>query len=159
VRFANAVSATGGTGSYTWSLASGALPNGVVLDPATGAISGIPTAAGSFAFAVAATDGEGRVGTASATLGVASRLGIKTRRLKPGKLARAYRAKLATVGGVQPLRWKVRSGKLPRGVRLASRVGTLVGTPRRAGSFPVVFEARDALGAKARKKLVLRVRK
>lgn len=159
VRFTNRVSATGGTGSYTWSLASGALPDGVVLDPTTGTIAGTPRAAGSFAFAVAATDGEGRVGTTNATLGVASRLAVKTRRLKPGKLARAYRAKLATVGGVQPLRWKVRSGKLPRGVRLASRVGRLVGTPRRAGTFRVVFEARDALGATARKKLVLRVRK
>lgn len=159
VRFANTVSATGGTGSYTWSLASGALPDGVELDPTSGTISGTPTVAGSFAFAVAATDDEGRVGTANATLSVASKLAIKTRRLKAGKLARAYRARLATVGGVQPLTWQVRRGKLPRGVRLASRVGALVGVPRRAGTFRVVFEARDALGATARQKLVLQVRK
>lgn len=39
------LNAAGGTGSYTWGLAGGspALPVGLTLDPATGAISGIPT--------------------------------------------------------------------------------------------------------------------
>jgi hypothetical protein len=159
IRLAKALSATGGTGTYTWSLTSGALPPAVTLDPNVGIVSGVPRAAGSFAFEATATDGEGRVGVVSATLGVARKLAIKTRRLKVAKLGRAYRARLATVGGVQPVRWTVRGGKLPRGVRFAKRVGIVVGTPRRAGTFRLVVEARDALGANARKKLVLRVRK
>jgi hypothetical protein len=39
------LSATGGTQSYTWSLASGTLPNGLSLNATTGVISGTPTAA------------------------------------------------------------------------------------------------------------------
>ena len=102
-----------------------------------------------------ATDTEGRLGTANAVLTVAPRLAIKTLRLKKATLGRSYRATLATVGGVSPLKWRVVRGKLPSGVRLSQNLGTLSGTPRRIGSFPVTLEARDALGAKSRTTLVL----
>jgi len=48
-------------------------------------------------------------------------------------------------------------GKLPSGISLSHRSGTIVGTPRRIGSYPVTLEARDALGATSRKTLVLLV--
>ena len=50
------------------------------------------------------------------------------------------------------------SGKLPLGISLSQKAGTIAGTPRRAGSFPVTLEARDALGAKSQKTLVLIVK-
>jgi large repetitive protein len=156
VRFGKSVTTTGGTGTYTWSLASGSLPAGVTLDTASGAISGTPRSAGNFAFAVAATDAEGRVATANAVLTVAPKLTIKTLRLKTARLGRAYQSQFATAGGVAPLRWSL-SGKLPRGLRFAKSTGTVAGMPRRAGTFPVRVQARDALGAKALKPLVLRV--
>jgi large repetitive protein len=157
VRFGKTFTATGGSGAYTWALASGALPPGVALDTTRGTIAGSPEAAGSFAFALMATDSEGRAANASAALIVAPRLSIKTLRLKKAKLARPYRAKLATGGGVQPLKWKVVRGRFPRGVRFSPKVGTIAGIPRRTGSFRVTLEARDALGAKSRKTFVLRV--
>jgi hypothetical protein len=46
---------TGGTPSVTWSIASGTLPNGISLNPATGVLSGTITAPGSV-FTVRATD-------------------------------------------------------------------------------------------------------
>ena len=155
VPFRKAFTATGGNGTYTWSLASGALPPGLALDAAGGTITGTPQRPGNFAFALTATDSEGRAGTQSAALTVTSRLAIKTLRLKPAKLARAYRAKLATVGGAPPLKWRVVGGKLPPGVRLSQTSGTLAGTPRRVGTFRVAVEARDALGAKSRRTLAL----
>ena len=48
--------ATGGSGTYTWSLSSGSLPGGLTLG-STGSISGTPTTAGSFSFTVGVTDG------------------------------------------------------------------------------------------------------
>jgi hypothetical protein len=78
--------------------------------------------------------------------------------LKSARLARTYQVKLATVGGVQPLKWTVVRGKFPLGIRLSQKVGTIVGTPRRIGSFRVTVEAHDALGAKSRKTLVLLVK-
>src|SRR5919199_3969081 len=44
--------ASGGAGPYTYSLASGALPSGLTLDRATGAIAGTPTGSGSSSFAI-----------------------------------------------------------------------------------------------------------
>ena len=157
IRFGRTVSAKGGTGTFTWSLASGALPAGLALNPSSGAISGTPRAAGSFSFALTAKDGEGRVATANAALTIARRLTIKTLRLKTARLGRTYQAQLVTGGGVQPVTWKV-SGKLPPGVRFAKGVGALTGTARRAGTFRIVVRASDALGAKAQQRLVLEVR-
>jgi len=51
------LAATGGTGAYAWSLATGALPAGLTLGAATGAITGTPTAAGTATFTVRATSG------------------------------------------------------------------------------------------------------
>jgi Putative Ig domain len=158
IRFGKTFTATGGSGTYTWALVSGALPSGVALDATRGTISGTPQTAGNFAFALTATDSEGRVANASAALTVASRLAIKTLGLKSAKLARTYQMKLATVGGVQPVTWKVVRGKLPRGISLSQKAGTIAGTPRRIGSFRVTLEARDALGAKSRTTLVLLVK-
>lgn len=158
IRFGKTFTATGGSGTYTWALVSGALPPGVALDATRGTITGTPRTAGTFAFALAATDSEARVANASAVLTVAPRLAIRTLGLKSAKLARTYQVKLATVGGVPPLTWKVVRGKLPRGISLSQKAGTIAGTPRRIGSFPVTLEARDALGAKSRKTLVLLVK-
>ena len=52
IRLAKTFTATGGSGPYTWALASGTLPTGVTLDPAKGTIAGTPQAAGVFAFGV-----------------------------------------------------------------------------------------------------------
>jgi hypothetical protein len=150
--------ATGGSGAYTWALASGSLPSGVTLDEARGTIAGTPRAAGAFTVSVAASVGEGRVAAALSSLVVAPRLGIRTTALKPANADSAYRARLATTGGVPPVTWKVVRGALPAGVRLARRTGTVTGVPRRTGRFPMTVEARDALGVKAKKSLVLLVR-
>jgi len=62
--------ATGGSGSYTYAVTSGALPTGLTLS-AAGAISGTPTATGTFTFVVTATDTNSSCTGASATLSIA----------------------------------------------------------------------------------------
>ena len=158
IRFGKTFTATGGSGKYTWALVSGALPTGLTLDTAKGTVSGTPRTAGNFTFTLNATDSEGRATSAKAALRVAPRLAFKTNALKSAKLAQAYRVKLATAGGVQPVSWTVVGGKLPRGLGLSKKTGTIAGTPNQVGSFPVTLEARDALGAKSRKTLVLLVK-
>jgi len=158
IRLAKTFTASGGSGTYTWSLASGALPAGVTLNTATGTVAGAPKAAGVFAFGVTATDSEGRVTRSAAALTVAPRVTIRTLRLKPAKVASAYQMNLATVGGVQPVKWSVVSGRLPAGLKLSQTTGRIAGTPRQSGSFRLTLGARDALGAKSQKTLVLEVK-
>ena len=158
IRLAKTFTATGGSGTYKWALVSGALPAGVVLDTTRGTIAGTPRAAGGFAFGITATDSEGRVTTSAAALTVAPRLTIRTLRLKPANVASKYQAKLATVGGVQPVKWSVVGGTLPPGLKLSQKAGTITGTPRQSGSFRIKVTARDALGAKAQKALALEVK-
>lgn len=56
VPYSATVQATGGTLPYTWSIAVGALPNGLTLNPSTGVISGTPSKKATFNFTVRCTD-------------------------------------------------------------------------------------------------------
>jgi hypothetical protein len=54
--YSQTITASGGTAPYTFAVTSGNLPNGLVLNTATGSITGIPTALGTFPFTIRATD-------------------------------------------------------------------------------------------------------
>ena len=60
VAYNSAVIASGGTGAYRFAITGGALPAGIALNPATGTISGTPTADGTFSYTVQVTDSAGR---------------------------------------------------------------------------------------------------
>jgi len=143
--------ATGGNGTYTWSVSSGTLPAGLLF--AQGAISGTPRAAGSYAVTVTATDSEGRVANYASRIVVMPQLAISTRLVKPGRVGKFFQRKLATLGGVKPAEWRLARGPLPRGVFFDRTVGVLYGYPTRFGAFRVTFEATDTLGVKATKTL------
>lgn len=53
--YSGSVLAEGGFGGVTYAVTAGALPRGITLDPATGAITGTPTTAGSWAVTITAT--------------------------------------------------------------------------------------------------------
>jgi hypothetical protein len=91
IRLGKTFTATGCSGTCAWAVSSGALPAGVALDGTKGTLSGTPRAAGTFAFALTATDSEGRVATSNAALIVSPRLVIKTRRLKVATVGSASR--------------------------------------------------------------------
>jgi hypothetical protein len=57
--YSGALTVSGGTPPYTYSTSSGDLPQGVALSNTTGAISGTPTASGSFTFTVLVSDSKG----------------------------------------------------------------------------------------------------
>ncbi len=59
VNYSSALVATGGVPPYTYSISSGALPGGLLLNTATGAITGIPTASGNFNFTGKVVDSSG----------------------------------------------------------------------------------------------------
>jgi hypothetical protein len=63
VAYSQSLAATGGDGSYTWSVIAGALPDGLSLDSNTGVISGNPTSAGTWNFTVQVASGDGQTAT------------------------------------------------------------------------------------------------
>jgi large repetitive protein len=148
--------ATGGGGTYTWKVSKGALPTGLTLAP-DGTIAGTPAVAGRFPFTLTVADQEARSKSVDVTLVVAEKLAILTSKLTKAKVGKAYRALIIKIGGVAPVAWSVQ-GKLPKGVKFAPRLGLLLGTPTRAGTFRVTATAIDALGVTARKTLTLIVK-
>ncbi len=69
--YSQTLTATGGSGPYTWSVASGHLPVGLALDPGSGTISGTPVSAGTQPVTFEATDADGSPATVSLSLAIA----------------------------------------------------------------------------------------
>ena len=144
VLFAERLTPAGGLGPYTMAQ-TGTLPSGITFDAATGSLTGRATIPGRYGFTVNAADSEGRTATYSGIITVANRLAITTKRLKPGKVGKLYRAKLVSTGGVAPVSWRIKRGPLPRGIRFDKTTGTFVGIPQRAGTWIISVEVMDEL--------------
>ncbi|MBV9605959.1 MAG: putative Ig domain-containing protein [Solirubrobacterales bacterium] len=142
------VAGTGGVTPYRWSLASGSLPAGLTLNPATGAITGIPTRYGTASFTVQATDSTAptaETATRGLSLTVApAPLAITTTALATGKVGSAYSAKLTATGGVTPYHWSVASGSLPAGLTLNTATGAITGTPTSSGTASFTVNVTDS---------------
>ncbi|MGO4798119.1 putative Ig domain-containing protein [Pseudomonas sp. W22_MBD1_FP4] len=70
--YSAAVSASGGTAPYTYSVTSGSLPTGMSLNAATGAISGTPTTNQTANFTLTVTDANGASGTQAYSINIAA---------------------------------------------------------------------------------------
>ena len=144
------LTATGGREPYAWSVASGALPDGLTLASATGVIRGTATAAGKFTFVAKVTDADARTATQTLSITVgsattAAALSITTTSLPAGEMNKAYTTTtLAATGGTIPRSWTLVGGSLPTGLTLASATGVISGTPTAAGNYDLIFQVTDA---------------
>jgi len=159
------LAASGGVGSYTWSLASGSnpLPTGLTLS-SSGQLSGIPTVSGTFTFTVQVADSTGYTQTASLslTLAVAPTLTVTTTssNLPAGTVSTAYpTTQLTATGGIEPYTWLVVSpgtGPLPTELTLSTG-GQITGTPTATGTFPFTVQVTDSIGGMAQANLSITV--
>jgi hypothetical protein len=156
VPFASKLTPSGGSGTYTIAIGAGSLPTGITLGP-DGTLSGTPRAAGVSRATIKVTDSEGRTLEYAANFGIAARLKVGTLALKPGKVGKLYRSKLAATGGIAPRTWKVAVGPLPKGIRLDRTTGVLSGTPTKPGRYRLTFQVTDGLKVVATKRLRLDV--
>ncbi len=145
VPYTAVMNATGGTLPYTWNVASGALPPGLTLGAATGAITGAPSSPGTFTFTVRVVDSNAQTRTSSSlSISVAAApLVIQTASLPNGAVGSAYSGSLTANGGTQPYAWSILTGALPPGISLNATTGALTGTPTAAGNFTVVVQVAD----------------
>ncbi len=140
--YTQSVTATGGTGPYTYTVTTGALPAGLTLSTA-GALTGTPTAGGSFPFTVTAKDTGNFTGTQNYTLTV----NAPTITLAPpaGTLTvttfTGYSQAFTASGGTAPYTY-TESGALPAGLNFTN--GVLSGTATASGNFPITITAKDS---------------
>ena len=143
--FTATLAATGGSGTYTWSVSSGKLPTGLTLSSA-GVITGTPTTAGLSSFTVQAEDSEKtpQSGTQSLKLVISGgNLTITSLPLLDGQVGQLYTFPLAAKGGVPPYTWAIDSSNpLPAGLTLSN--GTISGTPTTAGNYTVGLSVTDS---------------
>jgi len=145
VAYSQALGASGGNGSYTYSLASGALPPGIALS-SSGSLSGSPTTVGSYSFTVTVTDGFGFTGSQAYTFTVAApTIAIAPATLPAGTGGAAYSQALSASGGSGGYTYNLASGALPPGITLSGS-GTVSGTPTTAGSYNFTVSATDGFG-------------
>jgi hypothetical protein len=130
---------TAGT-TLTWTVSAGSLPTGLSLNASTGAISGTPTATGTFSFTVKATDSPGAQSTtASLSIIIEPVLTIPAATL-PVATAGAFYAQQLVANGPPSPTWLLVSGVLPPGFSVSS-TGLISGTTTTSGSFTFMMQA------------------
>src|SRR5207249_11870068 len=89
--------------------------NGLKLDPATGGLSGTPSAAGSFKFTVQLADAAKASVTHGLAVTINPPLAIDTTALADGKVGAAYSQQVKVSGGTTPYKFAA-VGALPAGL-------------------------------------------
>ena len=149
--YSASLSATSGTPPYTWN-ATG-LPAGIALS-ATGALTGTPTASGTFSPTFTVTDNNGLTGSRLIQIVINPPPSpvVATTALPSGIQDQPYTASLAATSGTPPFTWSAPPGSLPAGIVL-SAAGALTGTPTVQGTFSPTFTVTDANGLTGSKPL------
>jgi hypothetical protein len=145
--YSQTLSATGGTGSYTFSVSAGALPSGLTLNPATGALTGTPTAAGSSNFTITATDSSSATGSRSYAFSVNAGISVNPASLPGAAVGSPYSQSVSASGGTGPYTYSISAGALPAGLTLNPSTGQISGTPSSTATSNFTVTATDSLSA------------
>ena len=154
---------SGGMPTYTWTISSGSLPNGLVLAPTSGVINGTPnppTAGKTFSFRVQVTDSaspinniafkdltifviDDQIAITTATPLPDATVGVN---YSPG--AQLPGGQLKADRGVDPAMscgctWTIESGNLPAGMSLSTG-GKIDGTPTTSGDYSMLIRAAES---------------
>ena len=147
--------AAGGKTPYMWNVSNGQLPTGLTLTSA-GVLTGTPTAWGSFAFSIRATDSSNPALTADQNfvlnIAEAAPLAVVTTSLPNGTVGRQYSFNLQASGGVPPYGWMdqldvppLSQPTLPAGLNLCGQpANQICGIPTSAGTYSVKLNLMDS---------------
>lgn len=139
------VRASGGVGPYSWTVTTGAVPAGVVLN-SNGIFTGTPASSGSFAMTITVSDNNGLTSSAEFTMTVEPPPTVTVTTLPVATVGRVYSAVLSATGGVPPYTWSVGpGGGLPGGL-VVNSAGRLSGVPGTAGTSMLDLQVTDSVG-------------
>ncbi|WEK18844.1 MAG: putative Ig domain-containing protein [Candidatus Pedobacter colombiensis] len=149
--------ATGGSGSYTYSVPNGVLPPGLTFDPVTREIKGTPTQSGTYPIPVTVTDTEGKTMTANYSILVKDPLLLPAKSLPDGTVGTVYATQTLTgaTGGTGPYTYQ--GNNLPPGLTFNPATLQISGTPTQSGSYNVSVKVTDADGTAANQIYTIKV--
>ncbi|CAG0928150.1 partial Serine/threonine-protein kinase PknD, partial [Planctomycetaceae bacterium] len=151
--YSSPITASGGMGSYAWSVTSGTVPPGLIM-PSTGTPSalfaGVPNTPGTFNFTVRVDEPGGSFATQAYSVLIVSPISISPVTLPGATTTLAYGATITGSGGsALGYTWDILSGALPPGLTLAAS-GTpstsLSGVPNQAGNYQFTVRVTDSIG-------------
>lgn len=140
------IGVTGGLGPYGFSIDSGSLPAGMVLNPLTGVVSGLPLTPGSYDFTVRVTDANGDTGTVAVTLVVTAPSIAVTVTVGDAGFGALVSGSATVSGGNAPYTFALSAGGLPVGVAINTSTGAIAGLAATAGIFNATITATDKNG-------------
>jgi hypothetical protein len=153
ISYSQSLSAAGGTAPATWTITSGALPPGLLLNQGAGAITGIPTASSvtPYSFTLKITDSTGASATKSFSILINSALDITSPNSGVGSPANAligasYSYTFSASGGASPYSWSVVAGSLPLGLQINPFTGIASGAPIAVGTYSFTVKVQDVNG-------------
>lgn len=151
------ITATGGTGTHSWSISVGSLPPGLSLGTSTTgtvSITGTPTTQGTYNFTIAVSDaGTGTNDSQALTIVIdpaPTSVTITTTTLPNGTDGVAYSAQIQSTGGTGTHTWTLTAGTLPPGLSLSgstTATETLSGTPTAANTYNFTVQVSDGSGS------------
>lgn len=149
--YAVTLAASGGKTPFTWSVTAGGFPDGVVLAPSTGAVSGSPTdVAVSGDVTVTVTDALGKTASKTFSIAVYPKLVVSTLTLPGAIMGTPYSATVVAAGGSGGYVWSLGAkSSLPNGLTLSAATGVISGTPTAFGTKSFTMVVRDSVGYSA----------
>ena len=141
--YSQALTASGGSGDYTWQVHAGQLPPGLTIDGINGTITGTPSLANYYTFVVSVSDEEEGVAYKDLTTKVVEPLDILTTSLPNALIDEQYSESIRTSGGLGPYTFSS-TGLLPTGLSLNTSTGVIYGTPSVAGYTNVEILVTDS---------------
>ncbi|MES2598992.1 MAG: GEVED domain-containing protein, partial [Verrucomicrobiota bacterium] len=143
--YSQALSASGATAPYTWTVTSGTLPAGLSLS-GDGVLSGTATASNGAGVSVTfrAQDVFGCANVLAMTVRVCPVIAVNPASLVSGMVGVPYSQTISASGGAAAYTYAVASGVLPAGLSLNTSTGVLNGTPTTPETQAFSLRAMDA---------------
>lgn len=147
--YSQSFSASNGTAPNTFQITAGAPPPGISLDPATGTLSGVATATGTFNSRITATDAYGATGEANYSLTIVCQTVSFTPSsgsLLSGALTGVPYSQNISASGSGIGAFTISSSSWPPGLTFDHATNTLTGTPTQAGTYDFTVDMTDVYG-------------